>query len=47
MQCGEAKPPLRTLAIVGSHPTGLEHVPWDDDSVEIWLFNEAPLKPEK
>jgi hypothetical protein len=37
----------RTLAIVGSHPEGLEGVPWDDPSVEVWLFNEAPLKPEK
>lgn len=37
----------RTLAIVGSHPAGLDQVPWDDPEVEIWIFNEAPLKPEK
>lgn len=39
--------PNRALAIVGSHPWGLNLVPWDDLSVEIMLFNEAPLKPEK
>lgn len=38
---------VRTLAIVGSHPWGLNLVPWDDPTVEIMLFNEAPLKPEK
>lgn len=37
----------RAVAIVGSHPDGLEHVPWEDVSIEIWVFNEAPLKPEK
>ena len=37
----------RALAIVGSHPTGLEGVPWDDPDVEILLFNEAPLKTVK
>lgn len=37
----------RTLAIVGSHPLGLNLVPWDDPNVEIWVFNEAPMKPEK
>lgn len=37
----------RTLAIVGSHPAGLDQVPWDDPAVEIWIFNEAPMKPEK
>jgi hypothetical protein len=42
-----AKHPRRALAIVGSHPEGLENVPWDDESIEIWVFNEAPLKPEK
>lgn len=38
---------MRTLAIVGSHPWGLNLVPWDDPTVEIMLFNEAPMKPEK
>jgi len=38
------RPPL---AIVGSSPKGRELVPWDDQRVEIWLFNEAPQKPEK
>lgn len=40
-------PPRRTLAIVGSHPRGMEHVPWGDPTVEIWLFNEAAQKVEK
>jgi hypothetical protein len=39
--------PGRTLAIVGSHPKGLALVPWDDEAVDILVFNEAPLKPEK
>jgi hypothetical protein len=39
--------PARTLAIVGSHPAGLDKVPWYDPDVEILVFNEAPLKPEK
>jgi len=37
----------RTLAIVGSHPKGLDGIPWDDLSLEVLLMNEAPLKPEK
>lgn len=44
---GGGEIPHRALAIVGSHPDGLEHVPWDDPRFEIWVFNEAPLKPEK
>lgn len=39
--------PRRALAIVGSHPVGLDRVPWDDPDVDIMVFNEAPLKPEK
>jgi len=36
----------RTVAIVGSHPATRELAPYDDPSVEIWLFNEAAQKPE-
>jgi hypothetical protein len=36
----------RPLAIVGSHPETRENAPFDDLGYEIWLFNEAPLKPE-
>ncbi len=40
-------PPLRPhLAIVGSHPDTRELAPYDDPTFEIWLFNEAPQKPE-
>jgi hypothetical protein len=38
--------PLRSLAIVGSHPDTRENAPFDDPNYEIWLFNEAPQKPE-
>lgn len=38
--------PLRKLAIVGSHPATREKAPYDDPEYEIWLFNEAPQKPE-
>ena len=38
-------PPLRSLAIVGSHPDTRENAPFDDPNYEIWLFNEAPQKP--
>lgn len=34
------------LAIVGSHPATRDHAPFDDPRFEIWLFNEAPQKPE-
>jgi hypothetical protein len=40
-------PARHAVAIVGSHPNGRDGVPWDDPAVEIWLFNEAPLKTEK
>jgi len=43
---GVALPPLRSLAIVGSHPDTRENAPFDDPDYDIWLFNEAPLKPE-
>jgi hypothetical protein len=36
----------RPLAIVGSHPDTRENAPFDDPNYEIWLFNEAPQKPE-
>jgi len=38
--------PLRSLAIVGSHPDTRENAPFDDPNFDIWLFNEAPMKPE-
>lgn len=44
---GGLKSARRAVAIVGSHPKGLEGVPWDNPTVDIWLFNEAPLKVEK
>jgi hypothetical protein len=31
---------------VGSHPDTRENAPFDDPGYEIWLFNEAPQKPE-
>lgn len=34
------------LAIVGAHPATRELAPYDDPAFEIWLFNEAPQKPE-
>ena len=37
---------MKKLAIVGSHPDTRENAPWDDPEFEIWLFNEAPQKPE-
>ena len=43
---GVVLPPLRSLAIVGSHPATRENAPFDDPNYEIWLFNEAPQKPE-
>ncbi len=43
---GAVSPPLRSLAIVGSHPDTRENAPFDDPNFEIWLYNEAPQKPE-
>ena len=43
---GLGDPALRSLAIVGSHPDTRELAPYDDPNYEIWLFNEAPQKPE-
>ena len=37
---------MKKLAIVGSHPDTRELAPYQDDSYEVWLFNEAPQKPE-
>jgi hypothetical protein len=45
-EIGRATPALRSLAIVGSHPDTRENAPFDDPNFEIWLFNEAPQKPE-
>jgi hypothetical protein len=44
---GRPRASRRPLAIVGMHPKGLELTPWDDDGLEIWLFNEAAQKVEK
>jgi hypothetical protein len=43
---GAVFPPLRSLAIVGSHPDSREKAPFDDPNYEIFLFNEAPQKTE-
>jgi len=45
-EAGVYQPPPRPLAIVGSHPDTRENAPYDDPNYEIWLFNEAPQKPE-
>jgi hypothetical protein len=45
-EAGRDGPALRSLAIVGSHPDTRENAPFDDPNYEIWLFNEAPQKPE-
>ena len=37
---------LPSLAIVGSHPDTRENAPFDNPEYDIWLFNEAPMKPE-
>lgn len=37
---------MKKLAIVGSHPATRENAPFEDPDYEIWLFNEAPQKPE-
>lgn len=42
-----ARTPRNALAIVGAHPNGRVGVPWDDESVDICLFNEQAMKPEK
>ena len=36
----------KRLAIVGSHPATRANAPWHDESFEVWLFNEAAMKPE-
>jgi len=41
----EVTPPTRSLAIVGSHPATRTLAPYDDPDFEIWLFNEAAMKP--
>jgi len=45
-EAGVVDTPPRPLAIVGSHPDTRENAPYDDPNYEIWLFNEAPQKPE-
>jgi hypothetical protein len=37
---------LPKLAIVGSHSATRELAPYEDSNYEIWLFNEAAMKPE-
>ena len=37
---------MKKLAIVGSHPDTRENAPYENPEYEIWLFNEAPQKPE-
>ena len=32
---------MKTLAIVGSHPATRDNAPWDNHSIDIWVFNEA------
>ena len=32
---------MKTLAIVGSHPDTRANAPWDNHSIDIWVFNEA------
>jgi hypothetical protein len=39
-------PPLKSLAIVGSHPDTRELAPYQSSGFDIWLFNEAAMKPE-
>lgn len=47
MESGQvAMPARRSLAIVGSHPATRELAPYEDQNFDIWLFNEAPQKPE-
>ncbi|KKT30758.1 MAG: hypothetical protein UW18_C0011G0019 [Microgenomates group bacterium GW2011_GWF1_44_10] len=33
----------RKLAIVGTHPATRNNAPFDDPSVDIWVFNESPM----
>ena len=37
---------MKKLAIVGSHPDTRENAPYENPDYEIWLYNEAPQKPE-
>jgi hypothetical protein len=43
---GAIKRPSKALAIVGSHPDTRENAPYEDERFDVWLFNEAPQKPE-
>ena len=36
-----------TVAIVGTHPDTRDNAPFDDPSVDIWVFNEAASKRVK
>jgi len=38
--------PLHALAIVGSHPETREKAPYEDPDFDVWLFNEAPQRPD-
>ena len=35
---------LKTVAIVGSHPSARKSAPWDDYSIPIWVLNDAGQK---
>lgn len=35
--------PKKTVAIVGSNPRTRDKAPFDDPSIEIWMFNSSPL----
>ena len=45
-ESGAVTPPRKSLAIVGSHPDTREKAPYNDPEWDVWLFNEAPQKPE-
>ena len=36
---------MNRLAIVGTHPDTRALAPFDDEGVDIWVFNEAPRQP--
>ena len=35
----------RTVAIIGTHPETREEAPWNDPTVDRWVFNEAGSAP--
>jgi len=36
---------MKTVAIIGTHKDTRENAPWDDNSIDVWLFNEAGQSP--